>query len=184
MDRGAADRLGLGFHSSTHRIDQLPARASLDLVVKLYFLRHGKADWPDWKKSDDERPLTSAGREEVQAVARLLVRLKAAPDVILTSPLPRAAQTAEIAASYLKVKCREEKSLSPGFGMRELKKLEEKYPDESLMLVGHENDFSQTIAGLTSGRIRLAKGGVALVEMETSDRGRLRWLFSPKFSQV
>ena len=152
--------------------------------MKLYFLRHGKADWPDWKKSDDERPLTVAGRKEMELVAQLLVRLKAAPDIILTSPLPRAAETAQIAARHLKVKCSEEEVLSPGFGIRELKKLQEKYPNESLMLVGHEDDFSRTIAGLTSGRIRLAKGGVALVELETSDRGRLRWLFSPKFAQV
>lgn len=152
--------------------------------MKLFFLRHGKADWPDWEKSDDERPLTSAGREEVHAVAQLLVRLKVAPDIILSSPLPRAAQTAEIAAEHLGVRCREEKSLEPGFGSAELVRLQKKHPGQCLMLVGHEDDFSLTIAALTSGRIKLAKAGVALVELEALDRGRLRWLFPPKLAQT
>jgi phosphohistidine phosphatase len=75
--------------------------------MELYFLRHGEADWPDWKKSDDERPLTKRGKKEMHEVAAFLVRLKVRPDLILTSPLPRAAQTAEIAAEHLYVKCRE-----------------------------------------------------------------------------
>jgi phosphohistidine phosphatase len=150
------------------------------VVTKLYFLRHGKADWPYWKKPDDDRPLTAAGKKEVRAVAQLLVRLKAQPDLILTSPLPRAAQTAKIAAEKLKVKCVVEELLRPGFGLGALKKLQKKYPEKDLMVVGHENDFSQTIAGLTNGRIKLAKAGIALVEMEDADRARLRWLFPPK----
>ena len=90
----ATDHLGLGVYSAGDGADQLPAGAPLGFAMKLYFLRHGQADWPNWEGPDDDRPLTEAGREEVQAVAQLLVRLKAAPDLILTSPLPRAAQTA------------------------------------------------------------------------------------------
>ncbi len=150
--------------------------------MKLYFLRHGPADWPDWQGRDDDRPLTEPGREEVRAVAQLLVRLKAAPDLILTSPLPRAAQTAAITAEHLGTKCLEEKLLMPGFGVAGLARLQEKYAGKCLMLVGHEDDFSLTVAALTSGRIRLAKAGVALVELEAPERGRLRWLFTSKFA--
>ena len=74
--------------------------------MELYFLRHGEADWPDWKKPDDERPLTKHGKKEMREVAAFLKRVKATPDLIVTSPLPRASQTAEIAAERLKVKCR------------------------------------------------------------------------------
>jgi phosphohistidine phosphatase len=151
--------------------------------MKLYFLRHGKADWPDWKKPDDERPLTSAGKKEVGAVAQLLVRLKAKPDLILTSPLPRAAQTAKIAAKHLAVKCLVEELLRPGFGLRALKKLQRKYPENDLMVVGHEDDFSQTIAGLTNGRVKVAKAGVALVETKAFKRARLLWLLPPKVAR-
>ena len=64
--------------------------------MKLCFLRHGEADWPNWTKPDNERPLTERGRKEMKRVAKFLERLKLVPDVILTSPLPRASQTAEI----------------------------------------------------------------------------------------
>jgi len=77
--------------------------------MELYFLRHGEADWPDWHKSDDERPLTKRGKKEMHEVAAFLVRLKVRTSLILTSPLPRAAQTAEIAAEHLKLKCREDR---------------------------------------------------------------------------
>ena len=150
----------------------------------LYFLRHGEADWPNWKKSDDERPLTKAGKKEMRAVAKFLARVKAMPDAILTSPLPRAAQTAEIAAEYLKIKCRVENLLAPGFGKRELESVLQKYSKENLMLVGHEPDFSGAIAALTGASVKLSKAGVALVDVDLpSGKARLHWLFPPKLAK-
>jgi phosphohistidine phosphatase len=152
--------------------------------MDLYFLRHGEADWPDWNKSDDERPLTKSGKKEMHEVAAFLKRLKTRPDLIVTSPLPRASQTAEIAAKHLKVKCRQDKLLAPGFGRQELDRLLRKYPAESLMIVGHEPDFTQTISQLTGASLKLSKAGVALVELARSWRnGRLLWLFPPKFAR-
>ena len=152
--------------------------------MDLYFLRHGEADWPNWKKSDNERPLTKRGKKEVREVAAFLKRIKAQPALIVTSPLPRASQTAEIAAEYLKVKCCEDKFLTPGFRRPELERLLNKYPEESLMLVGHEPDFTETISALTGGSLKLSKAGVALVELDHSWRsGRLLWLFPPKFAK-
>src|SRR5437899_679403 len=90
--------------------------------MQLYFLRHGEADWPDWKKSDDERPLTDFGKKEMRDVAKFLARFKVRPDLIVTSPLPRASQTAKIAAEYLKAKLREDELLAPGFGMSQLRR--------------------------------------------------------------
>jgi phosphohistidine phosphatase len=152
--------------------------------MDLYFLRHGEADWPDWKKSDDERPLTKRGKKEMHEVGKFLKRVKADPELIVTSPLPRASQTAEIAAEHLKVKSREDKLVAPGFGRAELERLFKKYPAESLMIVGHEPDFSETISDLTGASLKLSKGGVALVELDRSwRRGRLLWLFPPKIAK-
>jgi phosphohistidine phosphatase len=152
--------------------------------MDLYFLRHGEADWPDWKKSDDERPLTKRGKKEMHEVGKFLKRVKADPELIVTSPLPRASQTAEIAAEHLKVKSREDKLAAPGFGRAELERLLKKYPAESLMIVGHEPDFSETISDLTGASLKLSKGGVALVELDRSWRhGRLLWLFPPKIAK-
>jgi phosphohistidine phosphatase len=149
--------------------------------MELYFLRHGEADWPNWKKPDDERPLTKHGKKEMREVTAFLKRLKAQPEVIVTSQLPRASQTAEIAGERLKVKCREDKLLAPGFGRTELERLLKKYPAESLMIVGHEPDFTETISELTGASLKLPKAGVALVELNRSWRnGRLLWLIPPK----
>jgi phosphohistidine phosphatase len=151
--------------------------------MELYFLRHGEADWPDWKKPDEERPLTKHGKKEMREVAAFLKQVKARPDLIVTSPLPRASQTAEIAAERLKIKCREDKLLAPGFGLPDLERLLKRYPEESLMIVGHEPDFSEVISDLTGASLKLSKAGIALVELHRSWRsGRLLWLFPPKIA--
>ena len=150
----------------------------------IYFLRHGEADWPDWEKPDDERPLTKRGKKEMHEVATFLKRIKARPALIVTSPLPRASQTAEIAAEHLKMKCCEDKLLAKGFGRHEPERLLKKYPEESLMIVGHEPDFTHTISQLTGAALKLSKAGVALVELDRSWRnGRLLWLFPPKIAK-
>jgi phosphohistidine phosphatase len=153
--------------------------------VKLFFLRHGEADWPHWNKSDDERPLTDYGKEEMRKVAALLERLAVSPDMILTSPLPRAAQTAEIVATKLKIGLREEELLTPGFNVSRLKKLIGRHPADALMIVGHEPDFSNVIATLTGGTLKLSKAGLALVEIDDAGTsGRLLWLFPPKIANT
>jgi len=150
----------------------------------IYFLRHGEADWPDWKKSDDERPLTEKGKKEMHQVGAFLANLSVKLEVVLTSPLPRASQTAEIAARYIDAKCVEEKSLAPGFGRSELKKIVKNRGAESVMLVGHEPDFSKTVCKLTGARVKLAKAGVALVEVDDALKcGKLLWLFPPKIAK-
>ena len=151
--------------------------------MKLYLLRHGKADWPNWDQPDDDRPLTEEGKKEVAAVARLLSWLEIEP-AILTSPLPRASQTAEIAGRHLKAKVQEDALLRPGFDATRLKKLLKDFSGKSLMVVGHEPDFTRTIFQLTGGNTKLPKAGVALVEFEPETMtGQLRWLVPPKFAK-
>jgi phosphohistidine phosphatase len=152
--------------------------------MELYFLRHGQADWPNWNKTDDERPLTKRGKKEMRDVAKFLARLKVRPTLIVTSPLPRASQTAEIAADYLKAKLRKDELLAPGFGMSELRTVLKRHRAKVLMLVGHEPDFTTVISGLTGGSLKLSKAGVALVDADPeSEEGKLLWLFPPKFSR-
>jgi phosphohistidine phosphatase len=152
--------------------------------MELYFLRHGEADWPDWKKPDDERPLTKSGKREMRDVAKFLGRLKVRPDLIVTSPLPRAAQTAEIAADHLKAKLRNDESLAPGFGMNKLRTVLKRHRAKVLMLVGHEPDFTQTISELTGASLKLSKAGVALLDIDPeSEEGKLLWLFPAKIAK-
>ena len=151
--------------------------------MQLFLLRHGEADWPNWTKPDDERPLTDKGNKEMAEVAAFLAALDISPEVILTSPLPRAAQTAEVVAKKLKIKLREDSMLEPGFDASDLHDLLGQYPAESVMIVGHEPDFSEVIGDLTGGSVKLSKAGLALVELD-GKRGKLRWLFPPKVAKA
>jgi phosphohistidine phosphatase len=152
--------------------------------MQLCFLRHGEADWPDWTKSDDERPLTDFGKKEVRQVAKFLDRLKVKPDLVVTSPLPRALQTAEIAAEQLKTKVRQDEALEPGFGISELRTVLKRHRSKVLVLVGHEPDFTTVISTLTGASLKLSKAGVALVDIDPeSEKGKLLWLFPPKIAR-
>jgi len=152
--------------------------------MQLYFLRHGEADWPDWNKPDDERPLTKRGKKELRDVAKFLARLKVRPDLIVTSPLPRASQTAKIAADYLKAKVREDDLLAPGFGTNELRTVFKRHQSKVLVLVGHEPDFTNVISRLTGASLKLSKAGVALVDIDLeAGEGKLLWLFPAKFAR-
>ena len=149
--------------------------------MKLYLLRHGKADWPNWNKPDDERPLTSEGKKEASRMAKLLQEMKIKPALVLSSPLPRAWQTAEIVADQLALPLEKEETLGKGFDAAALRKMIERNAGEDVMVVGHEPDFSAVIRALTGGDVKLAKGAVARVDLEAGAKtGRLIWLIPPK----
>jgi phosphohistidine phosphatase len=153
--------------------------------MRLCFLRHGEADWPNWTKPDDERPLTERGRKEMKRVAKFLERLKFIPDAILTSPLPRASQTAEIVGQRLGIELQTEPALAHGFNIERLRRLLAKRGAECVMIVGHEPEFSEVIGELTGGKIKISKAGVALLEINRSwSSGTLLWLFPPKFTKA
>lgn len=152
--------------------------------MKLYLLRHGIADWPDWDRPDDERPLTKEGKTEMRQMAKFMRGLKPKPSVILSSPFPRAWQTAEIAAEFLKLKLREERDLQKGFNVAKLRKILGRHTKENPMIVGHNPGFVDVIRALTGANVKLAKGGLARVDLEEEEEeGRLVWLLPPKVTR-
>lgn len=153
--------------------------------MKIYFLRHGLAgERSEWKHDDAARPLTDEGIDKMKRIAATLAALDLGLGVIVTSPLVRAKQTAEIVAQTLNLKLIEDARLAPGFNVEQLHALLLDHPDaEALMVVGHEPDFSDTISALIGGgRIVCKKGGLALVELPNaqSRKGELVWLIPPK----
>lgn len=153
----------------------------------MYFLRHGiAADAQSWNGSDASRPLTDEGRERMEREAKALSKIGLTVDAIVTSPLLRAKETAEIVADRLSLRKKliEDARLGGGFDITQLAALLQKYPEaDSIMLVGHEPDFSATVGAITgTGRIDLKKGGLACVELTdpASMRGELLWLVPPK----
>jgi phosphohistidine phosphatase len=153
--------------------------------MKIYFLRHGLAgERSEWKRDDAERPLTDEGIEKMKRTAATLAALKLGLGVIVTSPLVRAKQTAEIVAHKLDAQLIEDARLAPGFNAEQLRALLLDHPGaNAIMLVGHEPDFSDTISALIGGgRIVCKKGGLALVDLRDaqSRKGELVWLVPPK----
>ena len=154
-------------------------------MLQLYFLRHGLADWPNWDRArDDERPLTDEGVEKMKVEAKAIALLGLALDAIVSSPYARATQTAEPVARRLNLDVIKDEALAPGFDVDRLRQVLARYPDaKAVMLVGHEPDFSRTIADLIGGgRVVMKKGGLARVDLESVDppSGALVWLLAPK----
>ncbi len=155
--------------------------------MDLYFLRHGLAgNREDWKGDDSARPLTKAGKKHMAEEGRAMADLKMNIDAIITSPLVRALQTAEIASKYLDLEDSvvQDQRVGPGFDVRRLREiLREHENDQALMFVGHEPDFSATV-GTLIGRaaVVMKKGGLAYVHVtQTSPlQGELVWLLTPR----
>ena len=154
--------------------------------MKLYFLRHGRADRSAWMGMDYVRPLTEIGKERMVKEAEFMAQLDLGLDAILTSPLTRAYQTAEIVADYLDLLdlLVVDERLEPGFGPSDLVELIAEYPRaEALMFVGHEPDFSQTISYIIGGGYVVCKKG-SLARVDLTDAGplggELVWLIPPK----
>jgi len=159
--------------------------------MEIYFLRHGDAGARDkWAGSDEERPLTPEGAARMEREAVALSRLALPVELILTSPLVRARQTAEIAARRLSLRdvLKEDSRLRPGFGVDGLSSILQDHRDvRALMLVGHEPDFSTVISTcIGGGSVEMKKGGVARVDIASPAllRGVLVWLVPPRLFAV
>jgi phosphohistidine phosphatase len=135
----------------------------------IYLLRHGDAEHET--QDDAARRLTAKGERQAEAAGRALAALGAQIDVCLTSPKVRAEQTARIASRHLDVPVEVAEELRGGtFDAHRLAD-----GRGNVLLVGHEPDFSNAVAELTGGRVKLRKGGIASVE-----DGLLHDLLRPK----
>jgi phosphohistidine phosphatase len=147
----------------------------------IYFLRHGA-----YRKTpgttDGLSHLTEEGAGQIEIEARAMVRLGVSADAIISSPLARARQTAEIVARALGLlpALTVDERLSPGFGPSQLRDIIHDHARAgALLLVGHEPDFSSTIGSCTGGlRVAMGKGTLARVELDkpVSLSGSLAWL--------
>lgn len=149
----------------------------------LYFLRHGKAGSPR-AIDDDERGLTVAGEEALRRAAPLWRRLNLRPDVVLTSPLPRASRTAELLCEAVGGRPVADDRLRPGARWADLAQAMAAHRDaHRVMFVGHEPDLSSAVAELTgASSVRMRKGGLACLEfygIPEPGGGEIAWLIDP-----
>jgi phosphohistidine phosphatase len=159
--------------------------------MELYIVRHGIAvDREDPKcPPDPERYLTDEGKEKSRQVAKGLAEIASVPDLILSSPYVRAAQTAEIfaeALEYSKQKIRTSDLLLPGAEPLQLFRELAKDKDLSTVFVfghaPHLDDLLATAVGTKHHISSLKKAGVAFVELKrlSPPSGELVWLATPK----
>ena len=149
----------------------------------LYFLRHGDAGSPR-PTDDDARELTDKGVAELRAAAPLWRRLNLRPDVVLSSPLPRALQTAELYCAAVGGSPLTDDRLRPGAAWGDLARAMAAHSDaRRVMFVGHEPDLSAAVCELTGATaVRLRKGGLACVEfpgIPEPGSGEIAWLLDP-----
>jgi phosphohistidine phosphatase len=154
--------------------------------VKLYVMRHGPAEDHADSGIDADRALTAAGRDRVRAVAKGLADGDEAPVTILTSPLVRCVQTAEIVAIATKLGERggnvtTRRELAPGADTAKLVAELRASPRPRVMLCGHEPDCSQLYAFLLGARMPspMQKGMVVGFSVRDGDV-KLRFVLDPK----
>ncbi len=131
------------------------------MARQLWLLRHGEAEAHD-ARPDFDRRLTERGERQARIAGLAIAALDLRIDAILTSPKVRALDTARLAAAAWSAQPEVYQPLSEGFdGALALEALARVDADGRLLVVGHEPDFSQTVADLTGGRVDFKKGGLA-----------------------
>ena len=156
---------------------------------ELYLIRHGLAEergdaWPD----DNKRPLTSEGMDRMRKAARGLARLGVTIDIVLSSPLVRARQTAELLAGGLdpRPSLVNIDSLAPDGSYAAIAADLEKHGRKGrLALVGHEPAIGELAARLIGSRhaLEFKKGAVCRIDLDElppAGPGDLRWMLTPK----
>jgi len=159
--------------------------------MQVYLLRHGIAEEGGPTISDADRSLTPEGRRKLRHVLTHLADSGIKVDLIISSPLKRAHQTAEIARSCMK--CKNDvlltRALVPGANPEAVWQEIRAHSDhESLMLVGHNPLFSYLGGYLMAAQnlqVDFKKGAVMCLDFETlgpKPRGTLRWYLTARLA--
>jgi len=161
--------------------------------MELFILRHGDAGPHLSSKADDRiRSLTSIGKEEITYVARALKKIGIKIDLIFTSPLKRAYESAALVSVILKLEGRIKiwQDLVPGGKKAKVyQQLSQQGEENLILIVGHEPQLGEMVneiihKGMSNPcNLVLKKGGIVrlrLLTLKGVPSGELRWLMPPK----
>src|SRR5215813_1027519 len=158
----------------------------------IYFVRHASAGQHTLNpKKDEKRPLDADGIEQCGFVGRALAAINVQPEVIISSPLKRATQTASLIGNELgyEGKLQLEPALKPDASFAEFRRMLEKYSRyEAIMLVGHNPSITEFLARMivksgSQALVDFKKGAVARVET-VRHAATLNWFFTPKMARA
>ena len=163
----------------------------MSAAYELYIMRHGIAtERGHGTAGDFKRKLTPDGRAKVEKIAMGLTRLGVEFDCILTSPLVRALETAQIVLDTYQGKMPMEvhDGLRPGESADALLNFlsQQQQKARRILLVGHEPDlssFAARLLGAGESNLVLKKGGCCLIELDEisiQSKGRLIWWLTPR----
>ena len=158
--------------------------------MNLYLMRHANAGVRRENAAlDAKRALLKEGKDQCILMARLLSALKVQVDVIISSPLKRSLQTAQLVGTELGYEARVEVSpaLGPNAGYADFLQLMEKYADrEDVLMVGHNPNLFKFLGQLITGNggagVRMRKGSVARIAMDKHPP-LLQWLIDPRMAR-
>jgi len=160
--------------------------------MKLLIIRHGEAEnreaFAKTCPDDGLRPLTRSGRKRMKKAASGLKTIAPTVDSLVSSPLMRALETAEILAETFDVKVTQIGELAPSRRVSGvLKWLQKQQADATVILVGHEPQLgllaSWLMTGLDEPIMELKKGSACLLEFTDevrSGRAMLRWALTAR----
>jgi phosphohistidine phosphatase len=134
--------------------------------VELALLRHGVAEDADPEGGDEARALTPDGAQRMRWAAAGMASLGLRPEVVLTSPLIRCRETADIVVDAVGGEVVADDRLKPGMGLDELAGAVAIVPEAArVMVCGHQPDLSQVAAELLGGgRVEFQKGALVVLE--------------------
>jgi phosphohistidine phosphatase len=161
--------------------------------MRIFLLRHAIAETRDPERypADADRPLTREGKTRMARAARGMRALGLRFDLVLTSPLLRARQTARIVVATFRPRppMHALKPLSPGGGAGGVFAALEPVPsDAAVLLVGHEPDLHRLAGAMTLEQradmpVEFKKGGLCRIDFEGTPKpghGRVVFLLTPK----
>ena len=158
--------------------------------MNLYLMRHANAGISrDNPLLDAKRGLIKEGKEQCMLMARVLSALKVQVDVIASSPLKRALQTAQFVGTEMGYEAKVEISpaLRPEADYIAFQQLLERYADrDGVLLVGHNPNLFKFLGRIITGNggagVRMRKGSVARIDMERHPP-LLQWLIDPRMAR-
>ena len=161
--------------------------------MMVYFLRHASAGQKRASAAGDEqRPLDEVGVSQSRHIGRLLAALEVEVDAIISSPLKRATQTAELVANAMGF----EKKIELDAGMRpeatfeSFRRLLEKHQRaQAIMVVGHNPSISEFLSllltrGDDDGVVEFKKGSVTKIEVNGTRSAILHWCVTPRIARA